>query len=196
MLQISEEQPEVLMQLARMRLDWGQDERAIPLLRSFQSLEPDDYVGRKLLADAYRRTGRAALALAQYRGAARLRPELYQPLARMAWIHATHPDPKLRNPARAMQLAERAADRMPLVPDGNPLVPEALAAAHASSGQFERAADIVEQAIDRLPENQHEDLERLERQLAGYRAGRSPGDGRHESTSQPSGAASGRARGR
>ena len=168
----------------------------IPLLNDFQSLEPEDYAARKLLADAYRRTGRAALALTQYREAARLRPELYQPLARMAWIHATHPDPKLRNPARAMQLAERAADRMPRLPDGNPLVPEALAAAHAASGQFERAALVLEQAIEGLRESRREDLERLERQLLGYRARRSPVDGGDESTSQPSGAASGKAHGR
>jgi spermidine synthase len=179
-LELSREQPEILMQLVRMRLQWGQDEMAIPLLREFQALEPGDYAGRQLLADAYWRTGQPALALVHYREAARSRPDLYQPLAQMAWIRATHPDPELRDPVRAIRLAEQAGQR---VTDDSLRVPEVLAAAYASAGDFPRAAGVLERAIDRLPPDRGEDRERLESQLEGYRAGRPLVDDSIEATS-------------
>lgn len=169
-LEISREQPEVLMTLAQLKMGRGEYDEAIALLRDLQALEPDDYLGHLSLGNAYRRAGRAEEALAQYRQASRLRPEFHRPFERMAWIHATHPDPKIRDAARATELAERAAD---IAGESDPSVRETLAAAYAASGQFERAAAVIQAAIDALPENRSQGARRLRRQLRTYRDGES-----------------------
>jgi len=88
---------------------------------------------------------------------------------RMAWIHATHPDPRIRDAAKAIEFAERAAG---ISDGGDPTVREALAAAYAANGQFERAIDVIEATIAALPESRSEDSRRLEGQLRSYRDGR------------------------
>jgi hypothetical protein len=52
-------------------------------------------------------------------------------------------------------------------------VRETLAAAYAASGQFERAAAVIQAAIDTLPEGRPKDSKRLARHLHTYRDGRS-----------------------
>jgi tetratricopeptide (TPR) repeat protein len=169
-LEIAEEQPEVLIVLAQLKMGRGELDEAIALLLDFQALEPDAYLGQLSLGKAYRRAGHADEALAHYRSASRLRPESYQPYEGMAWIHATHPDPKFRDAAKAMELAERATE---MADGSNPAVRETLAAAHAASGEFERAVALVQAAIDALPESRSKDSKRLGRQLDTYRDGRS-----------------------
>ena len=57
-LEVEAELPEVQLQLAHMNLQRGRTEEAISLLRAFVALEPDAFLGRRLLADAYARDGR------------------------------------------------------------------------------------------------------------------------------------------
>jgi tetratricopeptide (TPR) repeat protein len=168
-LEISREQPEVLIVLAQFKMGQGRYDEAIPLLLDFQALEPDEYIGHLSLANAYRRAGRADGALAQYREASRLRPGFHGPFERMAWIHATHPDPKIRDAAKAIEFAERAAD---ITQGGDPAVRETLAAAYAANGEFERAAAVIQTAIAALPKSRSKDLKRLDRHLRSYRDGR------------------------
>ncbi len=149
-------------------LQRGRTERAISLLRAFVALEPDVFLGRQILASAYRRAGRPVEALAQYREASRLLPDVAGPLVAMASIHATDPDPEVRDAARAVELAERAAQ---LAPTGSPVVAETLAAAYAGDGRLERALEVLQLAIDALPEQRNGERRRLERQLVRYREG-------------------------
>ena len=75
---------------------------------------------------------------------------MIEPLAGLAWLLATSGDGKIRRPAEAIQLAERAAA---LTNRRDVTVLDALAAAYASAGRYtdavttERAAlAIVERA--------------------------------------------------
>jgi tetratricopeptide (TPR) repeat protein len=168
-LEISSEQPEVLIVLAQLKMARGRYDEAIRLLRGFLALEPDAYVGHFSLGNAYRQAGRAAEALARYRRASRLRPDFYQPYERMAWIYATHPDPEIRDASKAMEFAERAAG---LRRESDPAVGETLAAAYAANGRFEHATAIVQATIDALPANRWRDSRRLDRHLRAYRDAR------------------------
>ena len=56
---------------------------------------------------------------------------------------ATCPEAAIRDTVSAVQLAERAVQ---LAPEGNPIVLDALGAAYAADGQFERAVEIADRA--------------------------------------------------
>jgi hypothetical protein len=60
---------------------------------------------------------------------------------------ATCPEQKFRNPRQALSSAERAAQLAP----GDPFVLDALAAANANAGQFDRAARVQQEAIVNVP---------------------------------------------
>lgn len=85
----------------------------------------------------------------------------------LAWILATAPDEQLRNPARALELAQRCAV---LLPD-NPAMLGTLAAAQAAQGNFDAAAETLTRAM-KLAQEQNKPglLPQMEERLASYRA--------------------------
>ena len=68
-----------------------------------------------------------------------------QALSGLAWIRATAADPTLRNPAQALQLAERAAA---LTGRRDVAALDALAAAYAATGRFDEAIATAQTAVD------------------------------------------------
>ncbi len=79
------------------------------------------------------------------REAARLNPSNLPARNYLAGMLATHADPEIRNPEQAIRVAEK------LVEETGRQVPmflDTLAAAHASAGDFTRAMEIAQEAID------------------------------------------------
>jgi hypothetical protein len=68
------------------------------------------------------------------------RPDAPLVLNNLAWLLATHPDPQVRDPRRAVDLAERAVDA---TRGKTPSYVDTLAAARAAAGEFEQAAEIA-----------------------------------------------------
>jgi tetratricopeptide (TPR) repeat protein len=68
----------------------------------------------------------------------------------LAWLLATCPEERFRNPRQAIAAAEAAAK---LAAPGDPFVLDALAAANANAGQFDRAVRIQREAITNVPED-------------------------------------------
>jgi uncharacterized protein HemY len=66
----------------------------------------------------------------------------------LAWLLATHPDPRHRDPREALALAERA---VALAPD-DPAVLDTLGAALAASGRFAAAEGAAQRAAERARE--------------------------------------------
>ncbi len=99
---------------------------------------------RSNLGLALQRLGRLDEARLQFEEALKVKPDWPVAQNALARILATHPDAKGRNPAEAVRLADRAAE---LTGYENPLILDTLAAAYASSGQFEKAAAVAEEAI-------------------------------------------------
>ncbi len=116
-----------------------------------------------------RRQGRFAEALAQWRETIRLRPGAIVCLKTAAWVLATNPDASVRNGAEAVELAQRAAR---LSRDGDPAIPDTLAAAYAEAGQFPEAIRAAQQALD-LAKSQHNSalVDTIAARIKLYRAG-------------------------
>jgi len=90
-------------------------------------------------------------------------------LNNLAWVVATYPNGAVRNGRRAVDSAEKAAS----LPSGNtPIVLRTLAAAYAESGDFARAAETAQRAIDlATAQNNISLLETVRHELELYRAG-------------------------
>jgi 4-amino-4-deoxy-L-arabinose transferase-like glycosyltransferase len=78
----------------------------------------------------------------------------------LAWVHATSADPRHRDPDRAIALALRAAEQTQFQSAD---VLDTLAAAYASSGQFDAAIETQLRAIALQPRPSPEMAERLRR---------------------------------
>jgi len=87
--------------------------------------------------------GRTREAIAQYREALRLNPNLTGPLNNLAWVLAASPDAGLRNGAEAVRLAEHACE---LTHYGDPMFLATLAAAYAEAGRFDDAVATAQKA--------------------------------------------------
>lgn len=112
-------------------------------------LRPDDadsYVDR---ADAYCHQDAWGKAAADYRVAIRLNPSLPRAYQNAAWLMATCPDPRFRNPELALRAAQKAI-KLSGEPDHQAL--DTLAAAQAVNGDFDQAHQTVAQAMHLAPE--------------------------------------------
>lgn len=121
----------------------GRLPEAVRAFREALRVAPDNDEAHNNLGLALRMMGERDEALSHFRAALRLRPDWPAPMSEIAWILATHPDPRLRNPAEAVRLAERAAERTRAE---QPVILDALAVAYAAAGDFERAATTAERA--------------------------------------------------
>ncbi len=149
-------------------LEWqGRYEAAVPHLQKVVAARPADQTMHHALGLALVRAGRPTEGLREFEEAARLKPGWTLPLYSIAWVLATHPSAEVRNPRRAIQVAERAAG---LTAYRHPLVLDALAAAYASAGQFDKAVTAMERAVAVAGDPQL--AARLRARLELYRAGR------------------------
>jgi tetratricopeptide (TPR) repeat protein len=87
-------------------------------------------------------------ALSDYRKALALDPNCIPANRGLAWLLATCPESQFRDPEAALAAAEQVANTA--LPDDY-LALDALSAAYASVGQFDRAATTAKQAIDAAP---------------------------------------------
>lgn len=151
----------------------GEIDEAIAHYHAALLLKPDSADLRCALAGALSRTGRLDKALDHFQAGLRLRPGSVSALNGVAWILATHPNPEVRKPQEAIQLATRAAD---LTNHSDAGALDTLAAAYAAAGQFEKAVTTAERAQslatagnnERLAEEIHSRLE-LYRRAKPYR---------------------------
>jgi hypothetical protein len=88
---------------------------------------------------------------------------------RLAWILATHPDPRRRDGAEAVRRAQEACA---VTNHTYPPFLETLAAAHAEAGSFERAIETADRARGLALEAGNKKLAaRLVTALHGYKNG-------------------------
>ncbi len=87
-------------------------------------------------------------AIADFRQAMTVDPQSAEAHRSLAWLLATCPDQRFRNPRQALAAAARAAQ---LAAPGDPFVLDALAAANANAGQFDQAVRYQQEAIINVP---------------------------------------------
>jgi tetratricopeptide (TPR) repeat protein len=126
---------------ARQRALWS-DTRTL-FEHTLRVTGPANWVAHEQLGAAWLEEGRTALGIAELERALELRPQSTRLANNVAWLLATSPDPLVRRPARAVQLAKRALDAGGATPEAH----DTLAAAYAASGRFAEAAAAEREAL-------------------------------------------------
>jgi len=126
----------------------GQYDKAAAHFSEAVRINPAYAEARTGLAAALLGGGDAAGAAREYREALRTRPDMLDSMNALAWILATHPDPRVRSGAEAVGLAERAVELAATDEAALPVALDTLAAAYAEVGRFDDAADTVQMALD------------------------------------------------
>jgi len=151
-------------------LQIGKTEEAIEQYHEALRLKPDFAMARLNLARLLASTSRTAEAIEQYDRLLHLLPNSIDGLNNLAWLLATHEPAEGGDPARAVQLAERASE---LSPPGNAQRLDALAAAYAAAGRFDDAVLNAERAVQLAESSGQTSLAKnIQSRLELYRAGR------------------------
>src|SRR5204862_2706371 len=114
----------------------GHSDEALDHLRRALEIRPEYPDAHYNLARTLLAQGHVSEAADHYRAALALRPDWLPVLGEAAWLLATHPDARVRDPGMAVSFAERGAA---LTNRRDPVLLDVLAAAYAATGGFEKA---------------------------------------------------------
>jgi Flp pilus assembly protein TadD len=137
-------------------------------LQAAVTLRPDFADAQNSFGNLLLQAGRWNDAVAHYEAAVTLQPRNPFALNNLAWVLATCPDPKVRNGARAIELAQNAYQ---LSGGKEPHVLQTLAAAYAEVGKFPDAITAAQRAL-KLVQGEAGLAKALQEQLALYRSGK------------------------
>lgn len=141
--------------LARVYIDKGEMPEAELYARECVRLAPDHADASMLLAHLAARAGRASEAVQRFRDALRVQPDAPQALLGLAELLAQSQDPRVRNPAEAVVLAQRGSDLL------NGQSPEALfilAIAQATNGNMSDGISSATRALELAKATQRDDM--------------------------------------
>ncbi len=122
----------------------GKEAEAVPHLEEALRIKPDLVEAHSALGLVLLRAGKSKKAMAHFEQVLKIQPNSTTALNTLAWIHATDDDPRLRNGAKAVRLAEQACaltDRKVVGYLGT------LAAAYAESRRFDEAVATAQEAL-------------------------------------------------
>jgi spermidine synthase len=124
------------------------------------------------LAYCLYKQGHIASAVEHYYAALRLSPNWAEPLHELAFIYATSQDPKYRDGAEAVKLAEKACK---YAKHESPIFLDTLSIAYAETKQFAKADQIAQKAINlALSVNNTALAQSIDRKRQLYRIGKKP----------------------
>ena len=125
-------------------LEKGELDNAIEHSRAALSIQPNDADCHTVLAIALDEKGQSTEAIEHYEKALKISPRSVSALNNLAWLLATGSNASLRNGVRAIQFAQQADQ---LSGGKNALVLRTLAAAYAEAGQFGKAIESAQAAM-------------------------------------------------
>jgi len=147
-------------------LEKGELDAAIAHSRAALSIQPNNADCRTVLAIALDEKGQTAEAIQHYEKALEISPQSVSALNNLAWLLATSSNGSLRNGTRAVQFAQRADQ---LAVGTNAVVLRTLAATYAEAGQFEKAVESAQAAMQVAQSQRAESLiNELQQQIALY----------------------------
>lgn len=169
-LTLKPDQVDVLNKLADIYYNRRQLEKTIKYLTESLQLDPAQPIILDQLATSYYGRGDVGRAVENWSRAFKLDPDRINVINSLAWVKATSPDDKLRDPKQALKLISRAAK---LTEHKQPEVLDTYAAALAANGKFTEAVEIAEKAIELALSAGNKDLAKvLQGHLQLYKAGR------------------------
>jgi tetratricopeptide (TPR) repeat protein len=130
--------------LAKALAKQGNLAEAIQHWQQLVQLNPDQWVLHSNLGTAYYRLGELDKAILHWEQTLRLKPDHVRVINQLAWLLATSQNPKYRDSARAVELAERICN---LTAYNEPTLLDTLAAAYAQAGRFDKAVGTAERAL-------------------------------------------------
>ncbi len=130
--------------VGKVMTEQGRNDEAIEHWTAYLQLQPEDAQGHHNLATAHYRQGNIKQAIAYWTTALKLQPEWANILSNLAWVLATTDSKELRDPARAVELAQQAAK---LTSYDQPDVMDVLSVAYAADGKFPKAIETAERAL-------------------------------------------------
>lgn len=140
------------------------------LFRHALGVTERNHVAHAYLGAALLEQGRTGEAVVEFKNALALRDDLLTVSNNLAWVLATHPDARHRDPDAAIAAGENAAR---FTGSEDPAVLDTLAAAYASAGRFADAVRTLERAIAISRRAGDEaSLREFEARLARYRSRR------------------------
>ena len=132
-------------------------------------IKPDHANAHVQLALALIRKGKTEEAIQHYRTALRFRPDWPEVLNNLAWLFATHKNPRFRDGAQALQLAQKACE---LTDHKQANFLDTMAAAYAEVEQFDQALHTAQKAKQMaLASGQVEIAKVIEKRMQLYEAG-------------------------
>jgi tetratricopeptide (TPR) repeat protein len=118
---------------------------AIEAFKKAILLYPDYAEAHDNLAEVLYKQGDVDGAIDHWTEVLRLEPNWPRPLKNLAWVRATHKNPRFRNPVQAVELAKRACE---VTRYERPHLLDVLAAAYAAADEFTQAVKTAEKAIE------------------------------------------------
>src|SRR5437773_10101504 len=125
-------------------LEKGELDTAVQYCRAALLIRPDDADCHTVLAVALDEKGETAEAIYHYEKAVQISPKSISALTNLAWLLATSSNDALRDGNKAVKLAGEANQ---LLVGTNPVVLRTLAAGYAETGQFAKAIESAEAAV-------------------------------------------------
>ncbi|HEX4412776.1 MAG TPA: tetratricopeptide repeat protein [Lacipirellulaceae bacterium] len=136
---------QLLNQLGSFYLMANKPRKAIDIASSVLDKDPDNFAARRFRADAYLNIGKHAEAIADFDKALAQKDNDESLLNNFAWVLATSPDDKLRDGARALKLATKAAESSGYE---TPHILSTLAAAYAETGDYDNAMKWSKKSVE------------------------------------------------
>jgi Flp pilus assembly protein TadD len=169
-LELAPDQPESRVKLGQsLVLEHQPDQAAVEFQEALRQ-QPDNAEAELGLAMILGDRGQAAEAVTHFRRAVELEPDSAVALNNFAWLLATCSDPRVRNGAEAVCLAERACE---LTQYEQAIFIGTLAAAYAEAGRYDDAVNTTQKACDvALAHLQKEVASNNERLMKIYKSGR------------------------
>lgn len=167
-LALNPQMVDAAVQLGVVRGEQGRVAECLAWMRRAAALAPTHPGARLGLAMALMKSGGAdAEVIAQLRAVHALEPDWMGPMNTLAWVLATHPEARLRDPEQALQLAERLVER---TGGREAQAFDTRAAAQAAAGRFAAARADAARALE-LAAGDAGRAERIRRRLALYERG-------------------------
>ncbi len=133
-------------------------------------LDPNSAQAHYYLGQVLVQVGKTDEAIIHFENALRLKPDWVEPMNNLAWLLAASKETTIRNPDKAVELAQRACE---LTNYKKPDFLDTLAAAYAARSDFGKAIETAEKALG-LCQSPEQDIikKEIENRLVLYKAGK------------------------
>lgn len=151
-------------------LQKGRNDEAVKHFKEALRIEPESHGAYKYMADALVNKGEITEAIKSYEESVRLNPGWTNAALPLVWILASWPDGAMRNPKRAMQVAWQLCEASE---NSTPEPLDALAAAYAAEGRYDKAKDYAGEAFGLAKEQTNSILSvAISQRITLYQAGK------------------------